>query len=140
LGSHSASARACIEAARELSVGAREAAKLVLEGSELIEPEDAVINVGVHWGGALYMGQLVTGGRLEVTALGDRVNECARIQQTARDGQILASKSLIEHLDDGDATALGIASDRVMYRTVSELPGAGDKARRDAGAIPVTVL
>ena len=41
---------------------------------------------GVHWGGALYLGQVVTGGRLEVTALGDEVNECARIQQSARDG------------------------------------------------------
>jgi len=57
------------------------------------------INAGVHWGGALYLGQVITGGRLEVTALGDEVNECARIQQSARDGALLASKPLVERLD-----------------------------------------
>jgi class 3 adenylate cyclase len=96
------------------------------------------LNVGVHWGGALYMGQVVTGGRLEVTALGDEVNECARIQETARNGTILASKALIERLDPEHANRLGIDPDTVAYTTVAELPEAADKAVRDAGAIPVT--
>jgi class 3 adenylate cyclase len=86
------------------------------------------------------MGQLVTGGRLEVTALGDRVNEAARIQESARDGEVLASKSLLEHLTDADAQALAIDPDAVIYRTVAELDSATDKALRDAGGIPVTVL
>ena len=57
------------------------------------------INAGVHWGGALYLGQIVTGGRLEATALGDEVNEAARIQQSARDGALLAYMPLVERLD-----------------------------------------
>ena len=86
------------------------------------------------------MGQLVTGGRLEVTALGDAVNECARIQESARSGATLASKSLIEHLTDGDAAALEIDPDNVLYRTIEELPEATEKAKRDAGGLPVTPL
>ena len=82
------------------------------------------MNVGVHWGGTLYMGQVVTGGRLEVTALGDEVNECARIQQAARNGAAYASKALIERLSAAD----------------SELPGADPKAIRDAGGIAVARL
>jgi class 3 adenylate cyclase len=140
LGSSSAAARAAIEAARDLAVAARDEAKAVAEETGLVEPDECLINVGLHWGGHLYMGQLVTGGRLEVTALGDRVNECARIEQSATDGQILASKSLIEHLDDSDAAALGVDPDGVVYKTVAELPGADEKAARDAGALPVTEL
>ncbi|HVF52635.1 MAG TPA: adenylate/guanylate cyclase domain-containing protein [Actinomycetota bacterium] len=137
LGSASAAARSAIEAARDIGLAAQSAAKDVGEQTGLIQPEECLVNVGIHWGGTLYMGQLVTGGRLEVTALGDEVNECARIQQSARDGAALASKSLIEHLDDADASALGIAEDVLVYRTVSELPGVTEKAARDAGGIPV---
>jgi class 3 adenylate cyclase len=95
------------------------------------------INAGVHWGGALYLGQVVTGGRLEVTALGDEVNECARIQQTARDGALLASKPLVERLDPEHAEAFGLDPRTITYRTVGELPGVTPKAVRDAGGIPV---
>jgi class 3 adenylate cyclase len=140
LGSDSAAARAAIQAARRITEGAARAAKEVGEETGLIESADCSVNVGLHWGGALYMGQLVTGGRLEVTALGDRVNEAARIQESARDGEVLASKSLIEHLSDEDAAALGLDADGVIYRTVGELDSATDKAIRDAGGIPVTVL
>lgn len=139
-GSDSGAARAAIEAAREITVAAATAAKQVGEDTGLVESADTVVNVGVHWGGGLYMGQLVTGGRLEVTALGDNVNECARIQESARDGEVLGSKSLIEHLEPEDAAAVGIDPHGVVYRTVSELPGCTEKARRDAGTIPVTVL
>jgi class 3 adenylate cyclase len=121
LGSSSAAARAAIETARDLSVSAHAEAKLVAEQTGLMA-EECLINVGLHWGGHLYMGQLVTGGRLEVTALGDRVNECARIEQSARDGQILATKSLIEHLTDEDAKALDIdpeASSTARWESLS---------------------
>ena len=98
------------------------------------------INVGVHWGGALYLGQVITGGRLEVTALGDEVNECARIQQSARDGALLASKPLVERLDPEHAEAFGLDPLTIMYRTVGELPGVTPKAVRDAGGIPVVTV
>jgi class 3 adenylate cyclase len=97
-----------------------------------------MLNVGVHWGGALYMGQVVTGGRLEVTALGDEVNECARIQESARGGIVLASKAVIERLHPDHARRIGIDPDTTSYTTVAELPGAPQKAVRDAGAISVT--
>ena len=70
----------------------------------------------------------MTGGRLEVTALGDEVNECARIQQSARDGQILGSKTLIERLSEADAAALGIDPGATSYRALGELPGVDVKA------------
>jgi class 3 adenylate cyclase len=133
-GSPPAAAAAALEAARKLSATARAAA----EATDLDQARDLRLNVGVHWGGALYMGQVVTGGRLEVTALGDEVNECARIQETARDGAVLASKALIERLEPDDADRLGIDPETVAYCTIAELEGATDKAIRDAGAIPVT--
>jgi class 3 adenylate cyclase len=140
LGSSSRAARAAIETARGISEASGNAAKEIAQETGLFDASDCMVNVAVHWGGTLYMGQLVTGGRLEVSALGDEVNECARIQESVRDGSTIASKSLIEHLADEDADALGIDPDGVVYRTVAELPGATDKAARDAGAIPVTVL
>ena len=94
----------------------------------------------MHWGASLFIGQLTTSGRLEVTALGDEVNECARIEQSAREGQILASKAIVERLSDDDARALGLAPEELAYQTVGELPGAGDKAARDAGSIAVVDL
>ena len=140
LGSGSAACKAAIEAARDIIVAARDAAKEVGEATGLIDPDDCLVNAGVHWGGTLYMGQLVTGGRLEVTALGDEVNEAARIQESARDGSVLVSKVLVEHLDDADGRALGLESHRVLYRTIGDLPSATPKAKRDAGGIPVTSL
>jgi class 3 adenylate cyclase len=139
-GSPSCAVRSAIEAARDMSVAARDAAKRAGRDGDLIDPDRCVLNVGVHWGGTLYIGQLVTGGRLEVTALGDEVNEAARIQESARDGKLLASKSSLEHLSESDAKALGLDPDNVIYRTVAELPGASAKAKRDAGGIPVTSL
>ena len=140
LGSPSGAARAAVSTAREISGLAKRIAGDLAEQIGVLDEELCKINVGVHWGGRLYMGQLVTGGRLEVTALGDAVNECARIQESARSGAILASKSLIEHLTDGDAGALEIDPDTVLYRTIEELPEATEKAKRDAGGLPVTPL
>ena len=140
IGSPSAAVRAAIEAARDIGVAVGTAAKEIADQTGLIEASECLINVGLHWGATLYMGQLVTGGRLEVTALGDEVNECARIQTAARDGQVLASKALLEHLDDEDARALRVNPDMMLYRTLGEIPGASEKAVNDAGGIPVTTL
>jgi len=127
VGSRAAACAAALHAGREIVCWHPEE----LAGGELH------INAGVHWGGALYLGQVVTGGRLEVTALGDEVNECARIQQSARDGVLLASKPVVERLDLEDAHALGLDPLTLMYRTVGELPGVTPKAVRDAGGVPV---
>lgn len=141
LGTSALAARVAIEAAREIRTAARESLdELEEETRRLVDPEACRVNVGVHWGGSLYMGQLITGGRLEVTALGDPVNECARIQETARDGEILASKSLLENLDIEAATALGLDPDALSYSAISDRPSASEKAIRDAGGIAVATL
>jgi hypothetical protein len=88
----------------------------------------------------LYMGQIVTRGRLEVTALGDEVNECARIEQVARDGALLASKDLLERLDPEDAAAVGVDVTEVTYTSLAELAGDQEKVIRDAGQLAVTAL
>lgn len=93
-------------------------------------------NVGLHWGANLYLGQVVTGGRLEVTALGDEVNECARIEQAATDGQVLVSKTLVERLAPGALVELGVVVEGLLYRTLGEL-APGTKAARDAGSLAV---
>jgi class 3 adenylate cyclase len=140
LGSSSKAARAAISASREIGEAVRAAADEVADDVGVLDPKDCLVNVGVHWGGTLYMGQLVTGGRLEVTALGDEVNECARMEQTASRGQVLASKALVEHLTDDDARSIGLEPDRVLYTPLGEFDNADDKAKKDAGAIPVTQL
>ena len=57
------------------------------------------LRFGLHWGATLYIGRILTAGRSEVTALGDEMNEAARIEACATGGRTLASKSLIERLD-----------------------------------------
>src|SRR5688500_9016230 len=129
--SESGAARAAIETARAIR-----------DGSEQLGPEDVEIkvNIGVHWGATLMVGQVATSGRLEVTALGDQMNEGARIEAAATGGAILASKDLVERLDADDAKATGIDPDAIAYTTLGELAGASDKAVRDAGAIAVTPI
>jgi class 3 adenylate cyclase len=139
-GSASACAAGAIEAAHEVRVTACRVAESLAARTGLFDPADCAINVGLHWGGTLFMGQVVTGGRLEVTALGDEVNEGARIQQTARDGALLASKALVERLSAEDGKRIGVDPEEVVYTTVNELPGADAKAMRDAGTLPVTEL
>jgi class 3 adenylate cyclase len=131
-GSESAAARACIEASRAL----REAVAEVATRSEL-EPEDVVLRFGLHWGANLYVGNISTAGRSEVTALGDEVNEAARIEACASGGRALASKNLIERLDPEDAAALDLDPDHVTYTALGDLETATEKARRDAPTIPV---
>ncbi|HUA11318.1 MAG TPA: adenylate/guanylate cyclase domain-containing protein [Solirubrobacteraceae bacterium] len=132
VGSESAAARGCIEAARTIG----EALPAVARESEL--PDDELrMRFGLHWGATIYVGQIVTSGRTEVTGLGDDVNDAARIEACATGGRLLASKQLVERLDPGDAAALGLDLDRVKYTALADLPSATDKARRDAPAIAV---
>ena len=126
VGSSPGAALAALRAARTIQAAAAEA--------------DVSVNVAVHWGATLYIGQVATSGRLEVTALGDEVNECARIQEAAHGGSLLATKALVERLDPEDAQAERIDVAALRYTLVSELPEAGEKAIRDAGAIAVTEL
>ena len=130
-GSESGAARASIEAARAIS-----------DGATSLGPDDVdvKVNVGLQWGSTLTVGQVATSGRLEVTALGDQMNECARIEAAATGGSILASKELIERLDSRDAFEAEIDPGSVSYRLLGELEGAGVKAIRDAGAIPVALI
>jgi class 3 adenylate cyclase len=138
-GSRSAASRAALELAQEIAAIAERVASDGRAG-RLLEAGGWRFNTGVHWGSTLYIGQIATGGRLEVAALGDEFNEALRIQQSARGGVTLASKALLERLDPGDAEAVGVRPERMTYRTVAELPHASDKAIRDAGTIAVTQL
>jgi class 3 adenylate cyclase len=131
-GSESSAARACVEAARSL----RDAIGDVAHRSDLAE-SDVVVRFGLHWGSTLYIGRITTVGRSEVTALGDQVNEAARIEACATGGRTLASKDLVERLHPTDAGALNLDIDRVAYTRLSDLTTATDKARRDAPAIAV---
>jgi class 3 adenylate cyclase len=130
-GSESAAARATIDAARAIR-----------EGAEDLGPDDVTVklNIGVRWGATLMVGQVATRGRLEVTALGDQMNEGARIEAAAKDGAVLASKELIERLDSGDAEAVGVDPNAIAYTPLGEVEGAGEKTIRDAGAIPVVAI
>ena len=130
-GSESAAARAAVEAARAIREGA---AGLCTE-SVVVQ-----LNIGLHWGSTLMVGQVATSGRLEVTALGDQMNEGARIEAAATDGAILASKDLLERLDAEDARAAGLDQGAVVYTPLGELDGAGQHAFHEAGAIPVTPI
>jgi class 3 adenylate cyclase len=131
-GSDSAAARACIEAARAIQAEAPD----VAARSEL--PTEAVtLRFGMHWGASLYVGQLLTGGHAEATAIGDEVNEAARIEACAGGGRALATKALLERLEPDDAAALGLDPDHLAYTPLGELPTASEKARRDAPALAV---
>jgi class 3 adenylate cyclase len=132
-GSESAAARACIEASRAM----RTSLESVLSRSDISDP-DITLRFGLHWGGTLFIGQITTRGRSEVTALGDEVNATARIEACATGGRTLASKDLIERLSRDDATAVGIDRSKSTYIPLGELPTATEKARRDAPAIAVS--
>jgi class 3 adenylate cyclase len=53
--------------------------------------DDLVMRFGLHWGSTLYVGNISTTARTEVTALGDEVNETARIEACATGGRILCA-------------------------------------------------
>ena len=130
-GSESAASRACIETARALKAALPDiAARSGLQ-------TDVSFRFGLHWGATPYVGRITTAGRTEVTALGDEVNEAARIEACATGGRTIASKVLIERLDPVDAGFLGIDPDRATYTPLADLATATDKARRDAPSIAV---
>jgi class 3 adenylate cyclase len=134
-GSESAAARACITAARTL----RDALVDIAARSSLSEAELS-LRFGLHWGATLYMGRILTEGRSEVTALGDEMNEAARIEACATGGRMFASKTLIERLNHADATSLGLDTSHMTYIPLTDLATATDKARRDAPSIAVCEL
>lgn len=137
LGSDSGAARAALETARNLPDSAHNvAASLAGEGLP-VDADGCRLKVAVHWGPSLYVGQVASQGRLEISALGDEMNEAARIEQTAQGDQVLASKTLIERLGEDDASALGLDPKRVAYRALAEIEGASEKAKRDAGSVAV---
>ena len=133
LGSSSKAAHAAIASARRIHEVSEQTFAEVMDGP-------CVMRIGIHWGGSLYMGQLVPGGRLDVTALGDEVIECARIQESAEENTTLASKQLLEQLTDDDAASLGIDLEKLHYAPLAELSGANEKAARDAGGVAVTAV
>jgi class 3 adenylate cyclase len=70
----------------EAASAAVRAARAIRDGASALGPDDVEVrvNVGIHWGATLMVGQVATGGRLEVTALGDEMNEAARIESAAK--------------------------------------------------------
>lgn len=134
-GSEAAAAAACIRAAREI----RDSLVDVAHRHELTTA-DLKMRFGLHWGATLYVGQIATSGRTEVNALGDEVNEAARIETCASGARILASKALIERIDAQDAPDLSIDLDHLAYTLLADLPTATEKARRDAPTIAVCEL
>ena len=134
-GSESAAASACITAARTL----RDALVDIAARSSLSEAELSM-RFGLHWGATLYMGRILTEGRSEVTALGDEMNEAARIEACATGGRMFASKTLIERLNHADANSLGLDTTQMTDTLLTDLSTATDKARRDAPAIAVCEL
>ncbi len=133
--SESTAARACIETVRCIREGTQEVA-----ARSGLDPRDVSVRFGLHWGASLYVGRLLTGGRTEVTALGEEVNVTARIESCADGGRALASKTLIEQLSSVDAAALGLAPDTLIYTTLAELPHVSAKAARDAPSVAVCEL
>jgi class 3 adenylate cyclase len=133
LGSQSQAASAAIRTARAIHDRSE-----AIFGTAL--DRTCLMRVGIHWGSSLYIGQLVPGGRLDITALGDTVNECARIQECADPHQTLASKELIEQLLPDDAAAFEIDADEIRYRPLAEIEDVSEKAIAVAGAIPVAVV
>ena len=139
-GSDSDAASAALRVVQALPSAVAEVVADLAETGVEVAREDCRLNVGAHWGADLFIGQVVTGGRLEVTALGDEVNECARVEQVATGGQRLVSKTLVERLDEEAAADLGLRPRSLTYRMLSELTGGGGvagKAERDAGSLAV---
>ena len=134
-GSESEAARACIVAAR-----AMRDSLAALAAPAHLSPETLVVRFGLHWGDDVFIGQISTIARSEVTALGTAVNATARIEASASGGRILASERLIGRLEPEHATVLGIEPGTLRFTTVGDLDTATEKARRDAATIAVCEL
>ena len=125
------------EAARAALLTARAIHEVGAEVFQEVAAEQCLMKVGLHWGPNLFMGQLVPGGRLDVTALGDEVNEAARIEQAAGAHETLASKQLIEGLNPAHTLELNMDVRSLTYRLLAELAPNSDKIVRDAGSLAV---
>ena len=125
------------EAARAALLTARKVHELGTDVFRDVAGEDCLMKVGLHWGPNLFMGQLVPGGRLDVTALGDEVNEASRIEQAAGAHQTLASKQLLEGLSPEAADELGIDTNALTYQMLAEIAPDSEKIIRDAGSLAV---
>jgi class 3 adenylate cyclase len=140
-GTDAAAATAALRLVQALPEAVEDVVADLAETGVEMSRADCRLNVGAHWGADLFIGQIVTGGRLEVTALGDEVNECARIEQVATGGQRLVSKTLVERLDDDAAAGLGLRPRSMTYRMLADLTRDGGwdggKAERDAGSLAV---
>jgi class 3 adenylate cyclase len=104
------------------------------------EPGPLRLNAAAHWGERVLVGNLVSAARLEATAFGEEVNEAARVESVASGGTLLATKALIERLDETDAADLEIDPHAGSYTMLGDVPGVTDKARRDAGSLAVRSL
>ncbi len=134
-GSESAAARSAVGAARTI-----QDAMTAVAGRAGVDVGSLVVRFGLHWGASIFMGNLSTAARSEVTALGDEVNEAARIEACATGGRILASKPLVERLSSDDGAEIDVDPDRISYTQLADLSTATEKARRDAPAIAVCEL
>ena len=135
----SAAARAAIQSAFDIRRLAADVGRQI--GKRVgLERLDLRMNIGLHWGEGVYMGQISTAGRLEVTALGDETNEAARLQQAARGGEILVSKPLLEQLNKTDAKALEMDPQGTVYELLRDREGLSRKIVRDVGTLPVCAL
>jgi class 3 adenylate cyclase len=124
-GSPSRAAAAAIRAAR------RAAAQL---------PGELHLNAAAHWGERVLAGNLVSAARIEATASGAEDTAAARVESGASGGTLLATKALLERLDETDAADLGVDPHAGAYTLLGDLPGASEKARRDAGSLAVRSL
>jgi class 3 adenylate cyclase len=140
VGSQSSAARAALEVARGVGDVIAALAACLAEDGLPLEKVDCRLNLAIHWDANLYIGQVATEGRLEVTALGAAVNEAARIEQAAQGGRIVATKALLERLCNEDAAGLGIDPGRMTYEALADLEDLPEKAARDAGTVAVADL
>ena len=136
VASESAATLACISAARALQA----AMIAIAVPSRPGRPTQLSVRAGLHWGATLYIGSIVTSGRSEVTALGDEVNEAARIEAMCDRWTSAASKALLERLDSaGRRCARHRPAATSAHTELTDLDTATEKARRDAPAIAVPI-
>jgi class 3 adenylate cyclase len=98
------------------------------------------LKIGIHWGATLYMGRIATSGRLDVTALGDEVNECARIQEAAAGGSCSPPRRCSSASTPPTPPRWTSTRPALTYALAGELPGASEKVRRDAATLAVASL
>jgi len=135
-GSPSRAVRMAVEAAREVTA----VTVRILEGAldDSAGGHGGSVRMGLHWGEAVYVGQVLTAGRLEVIAVGSEMDEAAQIERCAASGQILASKDLLDRLARSDVARLRLPLRELRFRSLGELlPGTGD-ARAELGHVVVS--